>query len=247
MSLHISLSKVLFIASLLKATVSQAAPLVNDFAPFVGLSVGNYKVFFEPGYGNKIFRKDAVFYNIYAGIKFNECIGLEIGHQHDNQRKKLKDSNHYPGNVPFHRPENGVYFKTYLNIKHTYLGITFDYLLFNNLSIGTLTGLSISTLSASHSIYKIDEVYIDPNMAHPLILQRHYKKTKLVTTHSIRMKYKISESIGFRIGVNYFRLSRIGINSKENGRLRPGFDAVPNARIKVKTPMSYSIGLNITL
>ena len=243
MSLRTFLSKVFLITSLLMAAVNHSTALAkNELSPFVGLNIGNYKVFFEPGYGQKMFRKDAVFYNICAGIKINDSIGIEIGHQHDNKRKNLKDANHYPGvAIPL---ATDVYFKTNLNIKHIYAGISVDYSLSNNFAVGVLMGISAATISASHTIYSLHGERISPSVANKMIALRTYKKCKLVTMVSSRVHYKISEKVSLRISANYFKLSRVPMNSQQNNWPRDlPYKKAPATKIRIKSPINYSIGL----
>jgi predicted porin len=194
---------------------------IKDISPFIGADIGRSRVEMKKDFGEKIFRKNATFYNLFAGLDFNEYFGVEFGYQRDNTRRdkqSLVTGDVIMGLSPVHAAFSPEDYDTFLRIKNKYFGITAQYPIAENLSLTVLFAPTKTQVKAGHTFIAFNGTPIPQVDIDDFLYARTYKKSKIVPMVRVGAKYKFHERLAFRANVTWMGTSRIKINSDQNGQ-----------------------------
>lgn len=229
-------NKLVFIVSMLAA--SAITPVVHASQYFneqrVGVEAIQTNQDFKNGFGKKLFKKNPQNYSLFAGFKFSEYFGAEVGYEF--QPKKTRDfvqlvaGDQIPGGILIGANAfnniTGISYKS----RHPYLGLFGEHV--THLSkykvrLQALVGASLSNVTAQY-VRASDNLGVIPNGL------RTYSKSKMVPMVKLSAIGEITHNVGVRVSLNYRNMSAFKMVSAQSN----------TAIIKMKD--SYGIGLGLT-
>lgn len=258
---HLTLSILCSATTLLVATSTAAAGWDFCLKPYVGVDAQMRHMHFQKHFGGNILQSKYPQANIFAGLKFNEYVGIEVGYEFSKKQQSAKT--HNPSDkvfgqslpLPLPGPET-------LDVTHAsrasskingfnlnlvgFLPILceeYKTQLVGSIGIASLKSRSHNTLTETETT----QMFFDPVTGSPTTETAtairtqniHYAKRKTVLRLSGGVQHMITDCIGIRALVTRESTAKIHAVGKDSrtGRIRP------QAMAKLKNSFSYSLGI----
>jgi len=208
--------------------VSYAGTSEFKLTPYGGVDFGMQNVGFKAGYGDNVFKKHLPKGNLFAGVKFNDYVGLEGGYETTLQGKRDVRLNHPYSYLGFNSIA-GEWLKIHSKTKMSgfHLGVTGDYPFFSNsLSLIGYVGIKKTRLKL------ISNIYQDANVpSQSAIDELNQNNTKTLFRLSAGLQYFLNEHFGVRVLGSWENTSRFQPTDKD-----------VMFRAKLKNSVNYSVG-----
>jgi hypothetical protein len=229
-----------------------AASLAWNPTPYIGLSGQVDSMKFEERYGAPLFNRKLLSGGVFAGVMFNDYIGLELGYNVSERKQKIKrlcPGQYMPGSsFPVER-RRSILFKTEMFLDAFNFGLVTFYPLniFNGKKTSLFCGAGGSIVRLRASQISLDDTGITPRYEHQrmriLAMGSSVFKNrdkKVIPYFRLGMQQEITERISLRISANWKMTSLL---SKIKSKTAP--TAIP--KLKLKNTLGLGMSLIYTL
>lgn len=206
---------------------------------YIGADLKSGHMPFEKGYGDNLLRKKSIGTNIYGGIRINDGVGIEIGHEklsHKPQVCTLYYASSYPEcthalGAPLPEILSPAVFESKGSLKGPYLNVMGFYSPNKEGKIEFIASIGVSYLEASYSRRTLSVNGIERDFTRTL------GGKKIILRLGTGFQYKISENLKFRMNVGWMNTKKMPI---------VGNDSCPSSFIIRALPTNitfYGIGI----
>lgn len=197
----------------------------------------------ERNYGEKVYSKNPLSYNLFAGYHFYDNWFTEFGYEFTRTKRRtntLVEGEYLPGVIPLNAGEYST-LETKLNLQHPTLYLGYNFSLENYIpkaQVSLAAGFSWTKLKAQQEVID-DELPGLPAQADIDASRRTFTKKKLVPAVRISGQYDLTDHFALRCSATWRQLSRIQPKSEER----------PNTatQLKLKNSTVFGFGLTYTL
>jgi hypothetical protein len=233
----------LFVAPIILMAANSSV-LASDFSahnltPYVGIDVQFRQMSFDKNHGNNVFRKNYPQGNVYAGLKFNDYIGVEAGFEGTNKRSRnarLFVGQYSIGGDPVPTIPGVTTFEdsiTTAKIHGPHINVVGTFPILDDSDLALIGSVGISRLKVSLK-YKATQ-----DEAGPLSIIRTFAKRKSILRLGGGIQHMITDCVGVRGMVTWQNTAKFKhISAKEVATHPSGF-------AKLKNSFSYGLGVFI--
>lgn len=224
--------KKIFVCSLIFSVspIVSAKYLTDCDRFYLGAELIQTNLDFVRGYGEKVFRKNPLNYNLFGGYNFDDIWGLELGYEAQwtlNKNVTLGDQDRFPGGAAIPAGNSDGVQSTF-KVRYPYAGLSASYKYYR-LTFQALVGASVAHIYAKQTQVAENGIPINPSGT-----IRDYYKTKLVPVAKISILPSINKKVSLRLSLNYQNLRGFHVMS-----------TTPGSNAQIKLSDSYGIGLGI--
>jgi hypothetical protein len=220
---------------------------------YVGIDGQVRIINFKQDYGGNLLKNHYPQVNLFSGVMFNECIGIEAGYEFSKQQYTVTRDNPRKvvlgRRVPFDNPRNSgiVYDNSYSSSKINGCNINIIGLFPIQKNIQLIGSVGFSNLKLRvHNTFTHTKVTECDLLEFPItdVFSDYvnYNKRKTVLRLASGIKLKLKDCVGMRVLVSWENTSRLEAQAK---------DSVTKGKVlgmaKPKNSFQYGIGLFVTL
>jgi opacity protein-like surface antigen len=206
-----------------------------EILPYIGIDSQINRIRFKEGYGNNLLHKNYPQGNLYAALKFNDCVGVEAGFELTETLSR--ETRIYAGELAIGTPINTVVapvdFKSKINIKGPHIDLVGFYSFGENIPIQLLGSIGVSFFKGTAERRTLQFGNPPQKSMTNRTLSSHKSALRIMGG----LKYNHSCNIGFRTTVSFIKTGNMIIYS--NDGLSPKFPI----SIKLRDSFIYSIGI----
>ena len=221
----------LWVTPLIMLTVTGTATADNTlcFTPYIGVDAQMRHMGFQKDFGGNILKKKNPQGNFFAGLKFNQYVGVEVGYEFSKTQRIIKDS--YPNDIIFGQsiPAFSPDVLSVENLHRTFSKINGwnanlvgflpvlqeknDVQLIGSIGVANLKLQTKNTLTTT----EVESFIGDPNDTFTIISTKNifYKKRKAILRIASGIQYKINDCIGLRAMVSWENTSKLKAKAKD--------------------------------
>ncbi|PCI37597.1 MAG: hypothetical protein COB50_03565 [Thiotrichales bacterium] len=225
---------------------SVAAATASTITPYLGFDVANRYMPFQERFGKKLFSKNSQAGTIFAGIMFNEYLGVEIGFTQSKKKTavaRLDAGDYIPGTLIQLEPaddenseDNPASFSEYNvsnKIQSWNANISLHLPLSKNMHTKLFVAAGFTALKVTASLHE----FKDQNGAENVT--DYFKDSAIVPSIKVGISHKITNNIGIRFFAEAIESSNLSMHKNNLP-----YDTV---KIRPDNAVSYGIGLFIKL
>ena len=211
--------------------------MAEDYlTPYAGIDAQVRHMNFKKGYGDNLFAHNTPQANLYAGLKFNEFVGIEIGVEGNSKKNKTKivrAGDTFLGQPILLGISQTTYHATDKTTSFHANLIGFYPITCDNQVYASVGAARIKSHFTTRAITVLDDqgqsVFDSP------LRTENFKKNKTVLRLGVGMQQMLTSNAGVRAGVTWENTSKLR-DIKASGRTTP-------ERIKLEDNFSYNLGL----
>lgn len=138
------------VATIALSTTSAALAMTNEWwdgnKPYVGFDAQVRRMSFKGGFGNNILQHHSPQGNFYAGVKFNDCVGVEAGYETTTTRTRTSrlTTGDVAAGAPVSLLASPVIFKSKIKIKGPHLDLVGFYSFGESVPVQLLGSVGVS-------------------------------------------------------------------------------------------------------
>lgn len=208
--------------------------------PYFGVDQQVNRARFKHGYGENMFPKHHARLNVYSGLKFDDCISLELGYLSTISKSRfvtLKAGDSSLGAIILPSLEPAV-FKSYIKFKGYHLSVVNTFAMPEWDHFRVLGGLGLIFLKADA---KRDCISISCPQRPGNV--REFEKKMPVLRVMVAPEYIFKNRLGIRASVCFLNTSTMKITAKRKEAGPISRVSTVNPTIRLKDSFVYSLGL----
>lgn len=208
----------------------------QGYKPYVGIDAQVRRMDFKGGFGDNLLQHHSPQGNVYAGLKFNDCIAVEAGYE--TTRTRTRDATLYTGEIAAGAPigsgptASPAVFKSTIKIKGPHVDLVGFYSFREDLPVQLLGSVGVSFFKGTAERRGIS-MGNPPTAGRVRTLSEHKAVLRLMAG----LEYKWDCHLGARATVGLVKTGKLVIYSND------GIPGTFTPEIKPKDSTVYGLGI----
>jgi len=200
---------------------------------YVGADAQARRMDFKGGFGDNLLQHNAPQGNIYAGLKFNDCVGIELGYEATNTRSRMVTltTGDIAAGAPITAMASPAIFKSKFKIKGPHVDLVGFYSLYENPLIQVFGSIGLSAMKGTAERQTLEI----SNM--PMSMVRTLSEHKTVLRLMGGAQYMFDEHWGLRGSIGWVDTGKMVIFAND------GMSGATIPEIKPKGSTIYGLGM----
>jgi len=207
----------------------------EGYRPYIGLDAQMRRMDFKGGFGDNLLRHNAPQGNLYAGIKLNDCVGVEAGYEatETRSREATLTTGEVAAGMPVASAFSPIDFKSKVKVQGPHLDLVGFYSFGENVPVQLLGSVGVSFFKGT--VERRTVQFSNPPIASTM--NRTLSEHKAVLRLMGGLQYLWGCNLGARATIGLVKTSKLVIFSND------GLPGIFVPEIKPKDSTVYGLGV----